>query len=389
MRRPVSALAVAAALLSAAPAAAGPAEQLEQAENELAGVAARLTEAREAFAAARERLHDLQSRLAGVEHQLAAAAASEQAALRQHDAALADATEAAAQLQTSRGQLSQRAREIYLRGVTDPASAVLSALGAGEGAHEVAVATTAARRLLERDQQLVHDAVAAQRLAEAARGRADQAARTAAAQRATAEALVRQQRGLVAQAEQVRAEQARVLADLLADQRAQQQLIEELRRRLLSVEAVLRDPRSVPFDQPAPDWAGSLPAAGQRWAGAVDAAAARAGLDGRFLAALVWTESSFRPDVISPAGAIGLTQLMPATAAALGVDPHDPIDNLTGGARYLRTLLQRYWDLELGLAAYHSGPADVAPGGQVGVASQLYVLIVLERWQRVTGANSS
>ncbi|MBW3578413.1 MAG: lytic transglycosylase domain-containing protein [Actinobacteria bacterium] len=143
----------------------------------------------------------------------------------------------------------------------------------------------------------------------------------------------------------------------------------------------------LPFDQPAPGWSGRLPAAGKRWAGAVDAAAARTGIDGRFFAALVWTESSFRPDVVSPAGAVGLAQLMPATAKALGVDPWDPLDNLSGGARYVHAQLTRFWNLELGLAAYNAGPTRVAEAGGIPevVETQLYVLAVLDRWQHLRG----
>lgn len=86
----------------------------------------------------------------------------------------------------------------------------------------------------------------------------------------------------------------------------------------------------------------------------------RYGLSPKLLAALVWQESRWRADAVSPAGARGLAQLMPATARYLGVDPDDPYANLEGGARYLREQLDRFdGDLEKALAAYNAGPGRV------------------------------
>ena len=79
--------------------------------------------------------------------------------------------------------------------------------------------------------------------------------------------------------------------------------------------------------------------------------------------ALVEAESSFRPHARSRVGAIGLTQLMPATAAELGVNPHDPLENLRGGARYLRQQYDRFGDWTLALAAYNAGPTRVRRAG--------------------------
>lgn len=78
------------------------------------------------------------------------------------------------------------------------------------------------------------------------------------------------------------------------------------------------------------------------------------------LEALVWQESRWRPNAVSHAGARGLAQLMPGTALYLGVDPDDPMQNLEGGARYLREQLDRFdGDLEKALAAYNAGPGRV------------------------------
>lgn len=70
-------------------------------------------------------------------------------------------------------------------------------------------------------------------------------------------------------------------------------------------------------------------------------------------------ESAFNPEAESHVGAIGLGQLMPDTADALGVDPHDPEDNLRGSARYLLTQLESFGSAELALAAYNAGPEAV------------------------------
>jgi len=102
------------------------------------------------------------------------------------------------------------------------------------------------------------------------------------------------------------------------------------------------------------------------WSQAVEAAASRHGLDPKLLHALVLVESAYRPDAVSPAGAAGLTQLMPATAAELGVtDPFDIEQNLSGGADYLARQLLRFGDLKLALAAYNAGPSRVARLGRV------------------------
>lgn len=98
-----------------------------------------------------------------------------------------------------------------------------------------------------------------------------------------------------------------------------------------------------------------------RFAGIVDAAAQRHRLDPALLDAVIGRESGFRPDAVSSAGAVGLMQLMPDTARELGVtDPFDPAQNVEGGAKYLRSLLDRYGGrLDLALAAYNAGPGAV------------------------------
>lgn len=96
-------------------------------------------------------------------------------------------------------------------------------------------------------------------------------------------------------------------------------------------------------------------------------AAAQYRLDGLLLAAVVEAESGYDPRAVSPRGARGLMQLMPATAAHYGAaEPADPRANVRAGARYLRDLLRRFDDdLELALAAYNAGPANVTRYGGV------------------------
>lgn len=74
---------------------------------------------------------------------------------------------------------------------------------------------------------------------------------------------------------------------------------------------------------------------------------------------LVQQESGFNAKAVSPKGALGLAQLMPATAASLGVDPHDPYENLDGGARYLAQQYRAFGSWRLALAAYNAGPNAV------------------------------
>jgi soluble lytic murein transglycosylase-like protein len=80
---------------------------------------------------------------------------------------------------------------------------------------------------------------------------------------------------------------------------------------------------------------------------------------------LVQQESAWNPLAISHKGAIGLAQLMPGTARYLGVDPHDPSQNLEGGARYLREQYETFGTWQLALAAYNAGPGAVREHGGV------------------------
>jgi soluble lytic murein transglycosylase-like protein len=113
----------------------------------------------------------------------------------------------------------------------------------------------------------------------------------------------------------------------------------------------------------------------------IDSAAQTYGIDPAILKGLIKQESGFNPNAGSPAGAQGLTQLMPGTAAALGVtDVHDPAQSIDGGARYLKQQLDRFGgDYSKALAAYNAGPGAVQRYGGVPpyAETQNYVKSIL------------
>ena len=96
---------------------------------------------------------------------------------------------------------------------------------------------------------------------------------------------------------------------------------------------------------------------------------------------LVQQESGWNSSAVSPKGAMGLAQLMPATARYLRVDPNDPRQNLMGGARYLREQYNRFRSWRLALAAYNAGPEAVERFGGIPPykETQNYVRIILGR----------
>lgn len=110
-------------------------------------------------------------------------------------------------------------------------------------------------------------------------------------------------------------------------------------------------------------------------------AAMRHGIPVGLFLRLVQQESAWNPKAISHKGAIGLAQLMPGTAAYLGVNPYDPSENLDGGARYLAEQYRTFGTWRLALAAYNAGPKAVERHNGVPPfkETQNYVRVILGR----------
>ena len=117
----------------------------------------------------------------------------------------------------------------------------------------------------------------------------------------------------------------------------------------------------------------------------IETAAAKHDLDPDLLSAVIRAESGYRTNAVSPAGAMGLMQLMPGTARGLGVsDPFNAGQSIEGGARYLRSQITRFGSVEEGLAAYNAGPGAVGRYGGIPpfAETRSYVGRVLEFYQQ-------
>ena len=124
----------------------------------------------------------------------------------------------------------------------------------------------------------------------------------------------------------------------------------------------------------------------QRFRHAFDVAAADARLPLALLVAVAEVESNLEPRARSSAGAMGLLQVMPATAAELRLDPEHVPSNVLAGARYLRKMLDRFESTYLALAAYNAGPTAVAASGDApSSAVRDYTARVTARWRELRG----
>jgi len=142
---------------------------------------------------------------------------------------------------------------------------------------------------------------------------------------------------------------------------------------------------SVASVRPGTDRMGGRGGPDDTLASIVRTASAEAGIPEALLKAVIEVESGFRPDVVSPAGAQGLMQLMPLTADSLEVDdPFDPEQNVKAGARLLRQLSDRFaGDLERTIAAYYAGASAVKRAdGPPDDATVTYVRKVVDRYRK-------
>jgi len=124
--------------------------------------------------------------------------------------------------------------------------------------------------------------------------------------------------------------------------------------------------------------------------GIVEASAKAEGLPVNFFTRLIWRESAFRTDAVSPAGAEGVAQFMPGTASERGLaDPFDPASAIPASAKFVAELAQRFGNLGLAAAAYNAGPNAVAAwlsgAGFMPLETQDYVLAItghdVEEWR--------
>ena len=112
-------------------------------------------------------------------------------------------------------------------------------------------------------------------------------------------------------------------------------------------------------------------------------------LDPLFVASVFQVESGFHNSAVSPAGALGIAQLMPGTAEELGVNPYDPIDNIEGGTRYLREMLDLQnphdpYKYNLALASYNAGPGAVH--GYAPTFTYEYIEMVTSAYNEIIAA---
>jgi len=154
------------------------------------------------------------------------------------------------------------------------------------------------------------------------------------------------------------------------------------------ITAIRRYTPTTPTASISPNWsagatigggATSIDPAAAPYAALFEAAAARHGIDARVLSAVAKVESGYNPNAVSSAGAQGLMQFMPSTAAGMGINPLDPAQAIDGAARYLSTQQRDFGSLELALAAYNAGPGAVRRFGGIPpyAQTQAYVQKVM------------
>jgi soluble lytic murein transglycosylase-like protein len=160
------------------------------------------------------------------------------------------------------------------------------------------------------------------------------------------------------------AESARAMRESIASQRLS--VREQLARSSSKSFFALPIPAPI-MAPPRTSWGSNCgPESGPEIDSVIEGAARRENLQLEVIRGIVDQESAFRPCAVSPKGAMGLMQLMPGTAAQLGVkNPFDPKENVYAGARFFKQLLDLYGNLPMALGAYNAGPSRVDEAGGI------------------------
>ena len=350
-------------------------ERLEEVQRRLEEISAEIAEINDRLALATSELRSIRNDLRVAEEGIADAESEEALALERIAVADERLTELEAELAVTQERLERRIVQTFKHGRPASLDIVVRGTVGALDLHELAITRATVGRITDDDrrlvrtmeelaaeqQQLIDEATAARVAAVAAR---DEAVR----QRTRIAALEEEQRRVVSSIRADQDRRQRVFDELEADRAAlaalAAMLAERIRALRLGVSNVILPVGTVVSG--VPSWAGSLPSHGQPYAALIHQVSASEGIDGRLMAALIWTESSFRPNAVSRVGAAGLSQLMPGTARGLGlrvdssVDQRfDPEANVRAGARYLRSRIVRFGSVELGLAAYNAGAGHV------------------------------
>jgi soluble lytic murein transglycosylase-like protein len=350
-------------------------ERLERIQRRLEEISAEIAEINDRLALATSELRSIRRDLRLAEDGIAEAEADEAIALELIEAADARLTELESELAFTLDRLQRRIVQTFKHGRPASLDIVLRGTVGALDLHEIAVTRATVERITDDDRRLVGsiEALATEQqelieAATAARVAAVNARDDAVRQRTRIAALEEEQRRVVAA---IRTDQARrqaVFDELEADRATlaalAAMLAERIRALQLGVSNVILPVGTAVSG--VPSWAFRLPAHGQPYAALIHQVSASEGIDGRLMAALIWTESSFRPNAVSRVGAAGLAQLMPGTARSLGLrvdgsvdERFDPEANVRAGARYLRRHIVHYGSVELGLAAYNAGSGNV------------------------------
>jgi len=351
-------------------------ERLEEVQRRLEQISAEIAEINDRLNLATSELRSIRNDLRLAEEGIAEAEADEAIALELIEIADTRLTELEAELAFTIERLQRRIVQTFKHGRPASLDIVMRGTVGALDLHEIAVTRATVERITDDDRRLVRsiEELAAEQeeliaAATAARVAAVTARDEAVRQRARIATLEEEQRRVVAT---IRADQTRrqaVFDELESDRAALAALAAMLAERIRALQlgvgnVILPIGTSV---SGVPSWASRLPAHGQPYAALIHQVSASEGIDGRLMAALIWTESSFRPNAVSRVGAAGLSQLMPGTARSLGlrvdssVDQRfDPEANIRAGARYLRRHIVNYGSVELGLAAYNAGSGRVS-----------------------------